>query len=116
MLDRIKLQGLFDQHFSGGSILHINVDTKIEDPDLIVDLLTSSVKCGVIYQAINYVLSECANGHLAVSQSDVCSICGAPIVNKYTRIVGFLSNIKNWHPARRELDFPNRQFYKGSEL
>ncbi|MDD4247558.1 MAG: anaerobic ribonucleoside-triphosphate reductase [Methanosarcina sp.] len=111
MLDRIKLQGMFDSQFSGGSILHINIENRIEDPQLIVDLLESSIRSGVIYQAINYVLAECRDGHLTVSQSDTCSICGAPIVSKYTRVVGFLSNIKNWHPARRELDFPNRQFY-----
>ncbi|MDD3039630.1 anaerobic ribonucleoside-triphosphate reductase, partial [Bacteroides sp.] len=115
LLDRIKLQGLFDSQFSGGSILHINVETKIEDPQLIYDLLESSIKAGVIYQAINYVIAECRAGHLTISHNDICPICGEQITNMYTRVVGFLSSIKNWHPRRRELDFPNRQFYGGIE-
>ena len=100
MLDRIKLQGLFDQHFSGGAICHLNVDTPIEDTEGIMDLIRISAKKGVVYFAINYVLSECENGHMTVSNDDVCTICGKSIVNKYTRVVGFLTNIKNWHKTK----------------
>lgn len=71
-------------------------------------------KSGVVYHAINYVLLECEDGHMSVGNSDVCQICGKPIVNKYTRVVGFLTCTSNWHKVRREEDFPNRQFY--SEL
>lgn len=112
MLDRIKLQGMFDSHFSGGAICHLNVDTRIEDETKIADLIKTSAKMGVVYFAINYVLSECEDGHMTVSNGDICTICGKPIVNKYTRVVGFLTNIRNWHKTRREKDFPNRQFYQ----
>jgi len=112
MLDRIKLQGLFDGHFSGGSICHLNVDTKIENTEDIVNLIKITAKIGVVYFAINYVLSECEDGHMSITNEDACPICGKHIINKYTRVVGFLTNIKNWIKTRRELDFPNRQFYK----
>lgn len=112
MLDRIKLQGMFDSHFSGGAICHLNVDTRIDDENKIADLIKTSAKMGVVYFAINYVLSECEDGHMTVSNGDICTICGKPIKNKYTRVVGFLTNIKNWHRVRREQDFPNRQFYQ----
>lgn len=112
LLDRIKLQGMFDSHFSGGAICHLNVDTKIENPQDIADLIEVSAKKGVVYFAINYVLSECADGHMTVSNDELCTVCGKEIVNKYTRVVGFLTNVKNWHQVRREQDFPNRQFYK----
>ncbi len=112
MLDRIKLQGLFDSHFSGGAICHLNCDTKIENTQYIADLIKTAAKKGVVYFAINYVLSECEQGHMTVSNDDICTVCGKPIINKYTRVVGFLTNIKNWHKTRREKDFPNRQFYK----
>jgi len=111
ILDRIKLQGLFDEHFSGGAICHLNVDTPIEDTKSIMDLIRISAKKGVVYFAINYVLSECENGHMTVSNDEICTICGKQIVNKYSRVVGFLTAIRNWHKTRRELDFPNRQFY-----
>jgi anaerobic ribonucleoside-triphosphate reductase len=111
MLDRIKLQGLFDSHFSGGAIAHINVDTRIDDEQQIVDLIKMCAKMGVVYWAINYCLSECEQGHMSVSREDVCGICGGKIINQYTRVVGFLTNTRNWHKTRREIDWPNRQFY-----
>lgn len=116
LLDRIKLQGMFDKHFSGGSILHINVDTPIENVESIINLIKATAKKGVVYHAINYVLEECEDGHMSVGNGDKCSICGKNIVNKYTRVVGFLTNVKNWHKVRREEDFPNRQFYKGENI
>lgn len=112
MLDRIYLQGIFDSHFSGGAILHINCDTPIKDPKKIADLICSCAKQKVVYFAINYVLSECEDGHMTVTNGEICTICGKPIINKYTRVVGFLTNVKNWHKVRREKDFPNRQFYQ----
>lgn len=112
MLDRIKLQGMFDNHFSGGSICHLSVDTRIDKVEDIMELIRTTAKRGVVYFAINYVLSECQNGHMTVSNDNVCPVCGGEIVNKYTRVVGFLTNVKNWHKVRREKDFPNRQFYQ----
>ena len=64
MLDRIKLQGLFDSHFSGGAICHLNVESPIEKTEDIMDLIRTAAKMGVVYHAINYVLSECENGHI----------------------------------------------------
>ena len=51
---------------------------------------------GVIYFAINYNLWECSNGHMNVGRKNKCIICGSDIVNNYSRIVGFLTNVKNW--------------------
>jgi len=111
ILDRIKLQGMFDKHFSGGAILHLNIEQRIENYQNIMDLIRATAKQGVVYFAINYVLLECEDGHMTVGNVDNCTICGKPIINKYTRVVGFLSNVKNWNKTRREEDFPNRKFY-----
>jgi anaerobic ribonucleoside-triphosphate reductase len=116
MLDRIKLQGLFDKHFSGGAIAHINVETPIQDEQQIVDLIKTCAKMGVVYWAINYNLQECEKGHMSVGRGNQCSICGSEIINNYTRVVGFLTNTKNWHKIRRERDYPNRQFYNGEKI
>lgn len=112
MLDRIRLQGAFDKHFSGGAICHINVDTPIQDKAKIKDLIRVTAKMGVIYHAINYNLQECEDGHMSVGRGKVCTKCGKVIINNYTRVVGFLTNTKNWHKVRREQDYPNRQFYE----
>ena len=114
LLNRILLQGRFDHLMTGGAIMHINVAEQIKDPQDIVDLISSSAKQGVIYQAINYVINVCENGHVSVGRdSETCSICGKKITDKLTRVVGFLTNVRNWHIKRREHDFPDRKFYKG---
>lgn len=113
MLDRIKLQGLFDSKMTGGAICHINVENRIEDINGMTDLMLSCANKGVIYFAINYILQECEDGHMTVGKNELCPICNKGIINNYTRVVGFLTNTKNWSPVRREFDFPNRVFYKG---
>lgn len=116
LLDRIKLQGIFDKHFTGGAILHLNCENKIDDEKLIANLIKVTAKMGVVYHSINYVLNECEDGHMTIGINDVCDICGKKIINKYTRVVGFLTNVKNWNKVRRDKDFPNRKFYKGVKL
>ena len=111
MLDRIRLQGMFDGMFSGGAICHLNVEERIEDPQIIEDLIDECAEKGVEYFAINYNLQECANGHMDVGHRDECVICGEDIVNDHTRVVGFLTNTKHWNKVRREHDAPLRQFY-----
>lgn len=111
MLDRIELQGIYDEHFSGGSICHLNVEERIEDKEVIKDLIRTCAKKRVVYIAINYNLQKCENGHMSVGKKTVCPICGAKITDNYTRVVGFLTNPKNWHQVRREKDYPNRKFY-----
>jgi anaerobic ribonucleoside-triphosphate reductase len=114
MLDRLKLNGMFDNVFSGGSICHINIEKRV-GAEKIEELIDLAAKLGVIYWAINYNLQECADGHLSVGRGNECAICGKAIINEYTRVVGFLTNTKNWHQVRREQDYPDRQFYTVSE-
>ncbi len=111
MLDRIRLQGMFDARMSGGAICHINVDQRIEDPKKIADLILTCSKMGVVYWAVNYNLQKCEDGHISVGREENCATCGKPITDNYTRVVGFLVNTKNFHKVRREQEYPSRQFY-----
>lgn len=113
MLDRIKLQGMFDKHFSGGAICHINIEGRIEEKEVMVDLIRACAERGVIYFAVNYNLQKCINDHMSVGKSSVCPICGSEGLEDYTRVVGFLTAVKNWHHIRRELDYPKRVWYCG---
>lgn len=112
MLDRITLQGKFDKQFSGGSILHINIDTQVQDYNDMVVLTKNAVKSGCVYFAFNYNIQKCKNEHMSVGRNNLCNICGEEITNNYIRIVGFLVDVANFHKIRREYDYPNRQFYK----
>lgn len=113
MLDRIKLQGMFDSDFSGGAICHINVEQKIGDEQIIEDLIIECAKRGIVYWAINYNLQRCENGHMTIGKNENCPVCNGLITDNFTRVVGFLTNTKNWHKVRREEDYEYRQFYKG---
>lgn len=111
LLDRLHLQGLFDKHFSGGSIAHINVEQQIEEESKIVNLIESCSKLGIVYFAINYNLQECEKSHISIGKREECPKCGSPIINNFTRVVGFLTNVDSWAKERRQEDYPNRQFY-----
>jgi anaerobic ribonucleoside-triphosphate reductase len=111
ILDRIKLQGMFDAHMSGGAIAHLNIETKIEDYEQLKDLIRMTIRKGVIYHAINYNLQECTDGHMSVGTTGKCDICGGKIINNYTRVVGFLTRTSCWNKVRRENDYPNRVWY-----
>jgi len=111
ILDRIRLQGLYDEQLSGGSICHLNVETRLEDKEKLKSLIKSVAKQGVRYTGVNYNLQECTAGHISVGKKDVCE-CGSKIENNYTRVVGFLTNTKHWAKERRKEDYPNRKFYK----
>lgn len=110
LLDRMELQGVFDSHFSGGAIAHLNVEQRIDNPQKIADLITTSAKMGIVYFAINYVLQQCEDGHMSVGREEYCN-CGKEITDNFTRVVGYLTNTKSWNEKRRELDFPHRKFY-----
>lgn len=116
MFDRIAIQALFDKHFSGGAICHLNVNQEINDVDTMQNLIHASVKEGVVYFAVNFVLQECENKHMFVGNVDTCPHCGGKIIGTFTRVVGFLTKVDNWIPERREIDFPNRQFYGKVEI
>jgi ribonucleoside-triphosphate reductase len=115
LLDRIKLQGLFDSYLSGGAICHLNFSERITDKEFLKNILIESIKQGVVYQAINYNIQRCVQEHMIVGKSEKCPICGKKIIDNFTRVVGFLVNTKNWAKTRRELDFPNRQWYGKDE-
>jgi anaerobic ribonucleoside-triphosphate reductase len=111
ILDRIKLQGLFDSYLSGGAILHLNFSERITDKEFIRNLLIKSIKQGVVYQALNYNIQRCTDEHISVGKNKKCPACGKNIKDNFTRIVGFLVNTSNWNKVRREKDYPNRVWY-----
>ena len=116
ILNRIKIQGKLDEYFSGGSVLHLNVEEEITDVDAELDLILYCIKMGVVYVAICYLLNKCENDHMTVGHQTNCPICRGKILGKYQRVVGFLTQVSFWHEVRKNLDFPNRVFYHADEL
>ena len=116
LLDRIRLQGMFDSEFSGGSIMHCGCDMRVESYENLMKMIRTTVKAGCVYHAINYNLQKCEDGHMSVGKNTNCAICGKPITDNYVRVVGFIVNTKNFHKVRREVDYPNRQLYSKDDI
>ena len=112
LLDRIELQGRFDKKMSGGAICHLNIEQRVDDVEKLMQLLSTASQKGVVYTAINYNLQKCKQEHMTVGKNNLCPICNSEITDNFTRVVGFLVNTKNFHKVRREIDYPNRKFYK----
>ena len=81
-----------------------------------IDLIEYAISKGVIYSAVNYNIQRCENEHMTVGKSTKCPTCGGKITDNFTRVVGFLVRVNNFHKKRREHDYPSRQFYKGVGL
>ncbi len=115
--DRMKLQGQFDNFTTGGAICHINVnDDKPISKEQFFNLMNLAKQLGVRYWAINYAYSQCEEGHFSIGNDDNCPVCQKKIINKYTRVVGFLTPVNSWSNIRRQYEFPNRKFYKNGQL
>lgn len=109
MLNRIQLQAEYDKYCSGGSILHLNVDQKIDLPTM-ENLIEAVIQSGTRYFALNYNIYQCNKCKgITVGTTSTCSHCGSTDIERYLRVVGFITKVKDWVPARIEED---RQFYK----
>lgn len=109
--ERIQITGQFQDILSGGGILHINMQDKLEDPADMKHLIEYTIEHGVSHFAVNYGFGKCENGHTTVcGNSNTCAICGASITDHYTRIVGYFTHVDSWNPTRREFEFPRRVF------
>ena len=109
MLNRIQLQAEYDKFCSGGSILHLNVDQKI-DVDTMTKLIEAVINSGTRYFALNYNIYQCNQCKgITVGTTSTCSHCGSDDLDRFLRVVGFITKVKDWVPARIDED---RQFYK----
>jgi len=111
ILERLRLQGKFDNKFSGGAICHINVDTKIKNKQILIDLMKYAAKTGTVYWCINYSLKRCKEDHVWID-GEMCPVCGESIDKIITRVVGFFTIVDSWNKVRRKEDYPNRVQYK----
>ena len=110
ILDRIRVQGALDPACTGGAVCHLNIGNKIKDTKVMEAIIKHSCASGVVYIAVNYMLGQCTEHHVTAASGDICPICGSPIVSRYTRVVGFLTDTAHWGKTRREVDLPNRRF------
>jgi len=114
LAERIVAQGKFDRSVGGGSILHINVDEPLTS-EQVMKLLLYSAEKGVVYFAINLSLSRCTScGKVYIGKLDTSPCHDAPI-QRYLRVVGYLTPVDTWGKARRD-EYRHRQMYSSGAL
>ncbi|MCW2279287.1 anaerobic ribonucleoside-triphosphate reductase [Heliophilum fasciatum] len=111
IMDRINLTGRFMKHVSGGGILHLNVQERIQDAATMERLIQIALTEGVEHFAINYGFGVCEAGHTSiVGTGTTCPICGAPIQDYLTRIIGYFTKVSSWNATRKNYEYPKRKF------
>lgn len=116
ILERISIQGELDEYFSGGSILHINLDQECKDIESFMELGKVAIENGVRYFGINYPTNFCHTCHQSfVGKVETCPHCGSNDFETWVRVVGFLIPLNNFSKTRRE-EAKKRIFYDGSNI
>ena len=109
MSERIKIEGMFSDLITGGSMCFINLDS-IMDEEQSLKLHTYIYKNSMINQwCPNYGWSVCGDGHLTVGEIESCH-CGDNNIKHYERVVGYLVNRDKVNRAR-EIEMTTRVMY-----
>lgn len=96
--ERIRVAAIFDSFCNGGSILHINIDAPFSSPESAWDMINYVADQGVTYFAFNTKIQACKHNHAFYGK--VCPICSEPVDSEYSRIVGFMTNVKSYSKER----------------
>lgn len=106
LIDRMEITGQIAPLFSGGSLLHLNVNEHITDVNIFKKLIKMAVAEGADHLAINYIFDVCDNNHGFVGK--ICPYCKQPSTDTVTRTVGYYVSTKKWGKVRQA---ETRQWY-----
>lgn len=100
---RLEVSGLLDATMSGGAIVHISAGQELS-PDSMKSLIDYASKTENVYFAVNYMFSCCHEcGTISHSASVAhCPGCGSEKLDKFTRVVGFITPLSTWSTPRKE--------------
>ena len=108
LIDRIRYAGELDSFYTGGAITHLNIEKQLTE-EAVIKLILMAAKAGMTHFAPNHVYSKCEDNHNTVGKHTDCPICGKPIVDYTTRIIGYFVPISSWN-KHRKVEFGERKF------
>jgi len=109
--EKLDIDGKYNKLITGGSLVHAQLGEKITKTQA-KEIINYAVKSGCEHFALNSIYSKCENGHMTMGDISTCPICKGEIVDKYTRVVGFMVPVSSMNKVRREWEFPRRTFAK----
>ena len=107
--EKCRLGNLFDKRCGGGAIAHINIEDRFRSKDEAWDMLNYIASQGVIYFAFNGKISVCEDKHAFIG-TKTCPVCGKPVADTYTRVVGFYTPVSSYQKIRKR-EFDERKWY-----
>lgn len=113
--EKMSEEARLGKYLTGGGICHLNVGEKLTSKQA-RQILQTALETGLEHFAINSVYSICADEHWTLGEVDTCPVCGKPIIDHATRVVGFMTRVKNWSKPKREEDFNKRKYQTFASL
>ena len=116
ILDKIYLHGktFCGDNLDGGSAAHINLDAHLS-VEQYKKLLKYAAEKGCKYFTFNVPNCECKDcGFIAKQPFDKCPKCGSTNISLWDRVIGYLTEIKNWSKGR-QIEQKTRIYSNGKE-
>lgn len=107
--EKCRLGNLFDKKCGGGCIAHINIENRFPNTETAWDMLNYVASQGVIYFAFTTKISVCEDRHAFIGSSH-CPVCGKPVYDIYSRVVGFYTPTGSYQKIRK-IEWIHRQWY-----
>ena len=109
IIEKLKLNKdikIIQNHFEGSpeelSKIVIEVCGFDDESTEYKHILNYAAEKGCQYFTFNIPMAQCAHcGHISNTPFSTCPKCGSTNVDLYTRIIGYLTKIKNWSSGRQ---------------
>ena len=106
--EKCRLGSLFDKKCGGGCIAHINIENRFPNEETAWDMLNYVASQGVIYFAFTTKISVCKHKHAFIGETH-CPVCGEPVADTYSRVVGFYTPTSSYQKIRKT-EFDKRKW------
>lgn len=107
--EKCRLSSILDKECSGGAIAHINIEGRFPTKEVAWNMLNYVAQHGVIYSAFNTKINVCKHRHAFIGTT-TCPKCGEPMVDQYSRVVGFYTPVSSYQKIRKK-EFDHRKWY-----
>ncbi len=111
--EALKLQDDLQRKYSGGTVLHIFLGERINDPEMAKNLVKKIFeKFHLPYITLTPTFSICPHHGYLVGEHFECPKC---IIKQpcevYSRVVGYIRPVQQWHIGKKQ-EFKEREEYK----
>lgn len=107
--EKCRVGGVLDQKCGGGTIAHIDIENRFPNFETAWSILNYIASKGLIYFAFTTKISVCEDKHAFIGTEN-CPVCGNPVADTYSRVVGFYTPVSSYQKIRKE-EWAKRKWY-----